>query len=763
MESSKHPDFPKEAQHLSYTKEYIEKTLKTIDRYLYQYKGDMKEAFQQLDLVDSSSEYINILVNAKFMEMAEKNYISLSKVKDKPYFARIDFKSQGSDKIEELYIGKASLSRLEDNKQLIIDWRAPVASVYYEGRLGHTSYPSVDGEEYGELLLKRQFQMENGKLKEIIDIDVAANDPLLQSALKTNAEKRLKDIASTIQGEQNRVIRADMHVPLIVQGVAGSGKTTIALHRIAYFIYTYEATFNPDNFMIIAPNRMFINYISEVLPELGVEEVKQTTYIDLMEELLEKKVKLTDTSEKLMNLMEAVESEREKIIWASKFKGSMEFKNIIDNYIKDIEANYYPPTDFVLIRRLMITVEEIKNYIRKEFNYLPLYKRDMQLKKVLRNRLKRDKVKLIEEVKNHFEKRIEDVRSQYPDPLERQKHIVPVIEKRDRILNNINKEAPVLVKKYMSLLKKEDLMDCYQKLLTDPDLLYKYAHEKVSLDKLKEFAKKNSEIFNKGKYELEDLAPLVYLKHLLYGFKERMDIRTVVIDEAQDFSVFQMYVVKEILDTEQLTLLGDISQGIHSYRGIDGWDEITEKVFTKRKSNFIALEQSYRTTIEIMEVANEVIKNLSNPNLILAKPVIRHGKKPTRNWFASQGELLDKLSEKLLILEQKYKSVAIICKTKGEAINIKKNLDKGKKIKAKLLDEKEESYEAGVIVVPSHLAKGLEFDSVVIVNIEESYNANELDIKLLYVALTRALHKVDILCIEGKNPILARIPESFFN
>jgi DNA helicase-2/ATP-dependent DNA helicase PcrA len=186
------------------------------------------------------------------------------------------------------------LTRDEDQKLIIVDWRAPIANMYYESRLGDASYQCPDGKISGTLSLKRQFSIEKGRLEEIFDIDITTNDQFLQSYLGASADNRLKDIVSTIQAEQNRVIRANMERPLIVQGVAGSGKTTIALHRIAYLIYNYGKSFVPENFMIIAPNRLFLNYISEVLPELGVERVKQTTFEDFAREVIHEKYQIKD-------------------------------------------------------------------------------------------------------------------------------------------------------------------------------------------------------------------------------------------------------------------------------------------------------------------------------------------------------------------------------------------------------------------------------------------------------------------------------------
>lgn len=764
--SNKHPDFNSEAKHLEYVKGYLNKTIEVTDVYLNKYKGSMREAFANLDYLDSSDSYINIILNTRFMEMAEKNYTSLNKVKDKPYFARIDFQGEGSLKKEELYIGKASLIKAEDNEQLIIDWRAPVASVYYEGKLGKTNYTSVEGQEYGELFLKRQFIIDEGKIEDIIDIDIAANDPLLQSALKSSAEKRLKDIASTIQAEQNKVIRADMHVPLIVQGVAGSGKTTIALHRIAYFIYTYEKTFDPENFMIIAPNKMFINYISEVLPELGVEKVKQTTYIEFMNELLGlgKKQKLRDTTEKLLDLMDQQKDQqaKDKIIWICKFKGSLELKNIIDSYVAKVERLSIPKKDFKLEDKVIVSRREVANYILKDYKFLPLYKRFEQLKFVLKAKLKVAKEDVLKQTEDYYTYKIDSIRSKYPDPLERQRYIVPVFDERDKKLEKIKADSKTLVKKYIDGFPKVDLYDFYWHVMTNTKILGEFSEQELDQQRLEDFCSHNEKLQYSRTIELEDYAPLVYLKHLLYGFKDKITIQSVVIDEAQDFSLFQFYVIKEILNTEKITILGDISQGIYSYRGTENWQDVMDKVFTTRQSNYITLKQSYRTTIEIMELANEAIKNLKNEGTVLAEPVIRHGDKPSYKSYKDDIKLLADIEDKIGKLVEKYKSIAVICKNRSEGLRIKRYLDKGKKVQARLLDEKQESYEAGAIIVPSYLAKGLEFDAVLIVNMDEGYYNTSLDIKLLYVALTRALHEVHIYSIDGQNPLLDKVNSFFF-
>jgi DNA helicase II / ATP-dependent DNA helicase PcrA len=346
MPAEKHPAYREELERCSNTLEYVEKSLANA--------SDKKERIDKdLDFIrkhynpHSSTDYTNLMVNTLLHDTLGLKLRNLKAAVGKPYFARVDFKEKEDPEREKLYIGKMSLAREEDQQIIIVDWRAPIANLYYEGRLGEVSYLCPNGNIDGDLLLKRQFSINEGILQEIFDIDITTNDEFLQSYLGANADSRLKEIVSTIQVEQNAIVRADMWTPLIVQGAAGSGKTTIALHRIAYLIYTYEKTFEPENFMIIAPNRLFLNYISEVLPELGVERVKQTTFEDFALELIGKKLKIRDANEKLIafvdhNTSPAQRKENEQVRIGSELKASMLFKEVMDDYVAWIEQSFIP-------------------------------------------------------------------------------------------------------------------------------------------------------------------------------------------------------------------------------------------------------------------------------------------------------------------------------------------------------------------------------------------------------------------------------------
>ncbi|OEH87044.1 hypothetical protein BHU72_01025 [Desulfuribacillus stibiiarsenatis] len=764
MTAKKHPDYKGEVNRLELTKEYIDKTLDATETYQKIYSDNIKEAMIELDYLDSSQSYINILINNKFMEMAEKNFESLTKSRNKPYFARIDIKQQTKD-LDQFYIGKTSLFKAEDGTPLIIDWRSPIANLYYESRLGETSYEAEGQTQQGELILKRQYTIENGQLVDILDIDITTNDTFLQASLEAHADQRLKDIASTIQAEQNRVIRADMGKPLIVQGVAGSGKTTIALHRIAYFIYTYEKTFKPENLMIMAPNRLFINYISEVLPELGVERVKQTTFIDFMVEVLGNKYKMIDPTNTLIDIIhrtghDGSNKDIESILWTIRFKGSMDFKGLLDEYVKDIETQFIPKGDCSLVGYTVMSETDIREMFTKDLNYLPVYKRVKLLKAKLSKQLKQVEKDLLKEIEEFYDQKIDRLRVQVEATEKRRLKIVSLLDRKEEKLETVKKAAKVAVKKYIDRLPKLNVFEYYNKLMVEEGLfeLYFSRHlgQAAPLANTNTLCVQTAKLLKEKKITVDDYAPIVYIKSKLFGFDENITVKGLIVDEAQDFSVFQYYVLKHILMTNVFTLLGDLSQGIHSYRGINDWDELREHVFGRENSTYLTLVQSYRTTIEVMNLANRVIRKLNNPNIVLAQPVIRHGQRPEIKEFAEKLDLLKTLHNTIIELKKEnFKSIAMICKTKQECVLVQKYLSKHAKIETKILDEKEENYEADVVIVPSYFVKGLEFDVSIIINIEEKYEDIELDIKLLYVALTRPLHRLYMYHLPNMMPLLS--------
>lgn len=760
MPAEDHRAYHEEKEHLDYTLEYVEKTLESATGKKSHVDKEVNR-FRRIVNSEGSQEFIDLMVNAALQSGLELKLRNLEEARNKPYFARIDFWETGKPAPEKLYIGKMCLAREEDQGLIIIDWRAPVANLYYEERLGPSKYLCPEGEIHGELSLKRQFTIEAGKLREIFDIDITTNDQFLQAHLGASADNRLKEIVATIQAEQNRIIRADLKTPLIIQGVAGSGKTTIALHRIAYLIYNYEGSFKPENFMIIAPNRFFLNYISEVLPELGVERVRQTTFEEFALELIGEKIKVRDPNYRLTDFLnrgntpeEQVQMEQEKRMIA--FKSSMAFKEILDEYMSRIEQTLIPEEDFRIGDWVIYTHQEILDLFFRDYRSWPVLKRVQELKKHFTKRLKDRKDGYLHKLQTSCNLRIERLKLTMPDSEQRQKLIIEAIDNKDERVKEVERFVKEGTKEYFKKITGLSPVKYYRDLLTDPALLAEFAKDRAEPELLELLRKETLANLNLGQIELEDLAPLVYLKFCFYGLAERIPVKHIVIDEAQDFSVFQLYAVKKIIKDSSFTIFGDLSQGIHSYRGLTDWQLLRREVFSEEASGFLTLEQSYRTTVEIMEAANGVINRINEGQLVLAKPVVRHGEQVQIIAKDSIQLIVKGIEEKITAVRNEgYQSIAVICKTIAECEGLAKYFKTMEH--PVIMTGKETEYRSGLVMLPSYLAKGLEFDVVIIANADSrNYRENELDTKLLYVIMTRPLHKLYIFYTGELTPLLGQ-------
>ena len=616
----------------------------------------------------------------------------MEKSLNKPYFARLDFKRDGESDIEELYIGKVGVID-EKNNNIIIDWRAPVSSMYYDSNIGDASYKAPEGICTGKLLLKRQYEIENKQLKSYQDVDTVSNDELLKPYLEASVDNRLKNIVSTIQHEQNRIIREPVNKNLIIQGVAGSGKTTVALHRIAYLVYNNRENIKPEQYLIIGPNKFFVNYISGVLPDLDVEDVKQLTYDELCSEILQENITLIDED---IKLLKSIKNEKE--LTYQKIKVSMQFKKALDKYIKEIKESTIPIYGVRINEKEIISNEFIKQ-IYNSFEELDEYDN-------IKTRLMRTNL--------FFEKYIDENIEQYREYSEK--------ELKKVLKTYFNKLIPKIPKIYQNFLSN---LDKYLEISED----------------IKEQVKINIINLKNKKFEFEDLSSLIYLKAKINGIDEYGKYKQIVIDEAQDYGEFTFFSLKFILKNAAFSIFGDLAQSIYQYRSIENWESVLNNTF-RYQGEIQYLLKSYRTTTEIMDSANNITKYIK---LNTAKPVIRHGKKVS---FIKYKEKNEQISLIKRILEQyktqNYKTIAIICKNEEEAQELYIKLEMND-IKNITLNDTE--YNGGICIITSYLAKGLEFDGVIISNSgEEEYNSNKIiDMKLLYVAMTRPLHELTIL------------------
>ncbi|MGF6949163.1 DNA helicase-2/ATP-dependent DNA helicase PcrA [Neobacillus sp. B4I6] len=756
-----HKDYQTEVERLEFTKEYIKSVLEISKGNKEQFVENLKEAFAELDTSDSSLSYMNLLTNAQYLELAESELERLASVIGKPYFSRINFTSSGDTKEEILYIGKASLFDRVNQIPIIVDWRSPIANVYYDGRLGNVTYDAYGETQSGYLSLKRQYEIENGLLKEIRDIDLTTHDELLQKSLSGKADNRLTEIVATIQNEQNEVIRASLKHPIIVQGAAGSGKTTIALHRISYFLYSSGYRFPPEKLMILAPNKLFIDYISAVLPDLGVNKIKQTTYIEFMRNCLGKKLTLISPNSKLMALINGNEKSK-RIQWVSSYKGSLDFKELIDHYLKEIEFNLAPSEDFMIEKSRLMRGGKLKKLFINEFHYLPIYKRLDKIKNLLANDLRIKKSMILSKINSKYDDALEKLLfSSRLDSEKRTEKVVSFMDSKEKRISRVEQESKVAIKNYMAPFVKKDIFTLYKELMTSPELLQKYSRTLSELE-CKRLSNYCQRIFAKKALELEDLAPIFYMKSKLEGIEEPYKMKSVFIDEAQDYSYFQFAALKEGFETDLFTIVGDLAQGIHSYRGLNSWEPLVNDIFPN--ANYQALQKSYRTTVEIMHLANDIL-SIMDKDLPKVEPVIRHGDKPCFTKIDPGNlEQVKKILEHDidLLKEEELNSIAIIGRTDKECLRIHKMLENSS-LPIQLLEEKEDMKKGCVVILPSYLSKGLEFDAVLILSMEESYREEELDIKLLYVAMTRPMHRLYLYASAPSELLLNRAASVHFD
>lgn len=719
--------------------EEMKKEQEKVNKFVDFAKNELEELETLYKKIDKNSqdEFLQLELSKTYVNKIKK----LNKAILIPFFARVDFKEENKNDSDKIYIGRTNIFD-EKMNVVVADWRAPISNIYYDGRIGKTEYECPEGIIQGDLLLKRIYDIQNGKLINYNDIDITTNDSMLQECLNENSDARLKNIVTTIQAEQNKIIRSDMFKPLIIQGVAGSGKTTVALHRIAYLVYTYEKQFRPEDFLVIAPNKFFLDYISGVLPDLGVDYVRQETFEQLALDIIDEKLEIEDVNVKLVKIVNNKEDENivELMKKAAEFKTSINFKELIDICLNNYNDEYLLHGDFMIKDISVIKYEELKEIFNLNKEKVPLQKRVSFLKEYMIKKVENASGKIIEQLSKERRKKIEKISDKTTEE-EAQRERRKIVEETEYEIACLLKGGKKLVEDFIKKSPKIKVMEQYKKIINESELMKNYIDKQTMNHICKEY---NRRIKNKT-IEFEDLAPLLHIKHKLVGSKENFDLRHIVIDEAQDFGEFQFYALNEILNNNKsMTILGDIAQGIYSYKGTKNWKRINDVVF-KGEAVIENMDKSYRTTIEIMNEANKVIEPIkAEININLAIPVSRHGKpvqKVDVNTFEETISYIDKRIKELL--NEGLNNIAIICKDTKRCNLIFEAISK-ENGKVELITENVLKYNGGITIIPVHLSKGLEFDSVLITDYN-LYDNSILERQLLYVACTRAMHTLDIL------------------
>lgn len=601
---------------------------------------------------------------------------------ESPYFARIDFLEDGEEEAVKIYIGRFSF-RGKRHDYLVYDWRSPIAGMYYDYDTGRAGYSAPAGAITGEISGKRQYKIEHGELKYALESDMSITDEVLQRELSATSDKKMKNIAATIQREQNRLIRNEQSEILIIQGVAGSGKTSVALHRIAYLLYRARETMNAGEVLILSPNKVFADYISNVLPELGEAPLLQLGMTDIAQEFLPDQITYEAATEQAEALPDETEAAYSSRLERTAFKSTLSFLHRLENFLSCADEAYFCACDY---RFGDFTIA--KDYIHKRFinlKNLPVQNRLAEIAGDLADRLK--------------------------------------------AMDLISRKAPSknqVVKQLRQMFLFQDALALYEEF---------YRHigrtEMLRLTPARTL-------------EHADLFPFLYVSLWLGGWDLGRPVRHLLIDEMQDYTPVQYAVINKLYPCGK-TILGDFGQNINACPAISAAD--FKALYPNME--YVQLFTSYRSTREIIDFAGTLLPQAR----IEAAP--RHGTPPQILCSDSEcGEHQNLLELIKTFQSGSYTTLGIICKSDALALRTGQFLKNHADVH--LLNKDSVKFKAGITVTSITMAKGLEFDEVIIPGASAQNYRTAHDRSLLYVAATRAMHALSLTCHGELSPLLLR-------
>ena len=666
----------KEKHHLDITTKLLRNQISELAQDLYdneekqqEFKKYVWDTRAELDPTEMKTIMSNNDQEIDNLEMKAKYYKKLYKIQNSPYFAKIVFEND-EDGLKDIYIGLTYLTK--NNENVIYDWRSPISSIFYDYESGNVSYEAPGGIINGYLHNKRQFTIEDSKIKRVFDSKLNVQDEMLQEVLANKTDEYMKNIVNTIQVEQNAIIRNVKDKNLIVQGIAGSGKTSVALHRIAFLLYKIK-NLTSDKVLIFAPNKVFSEYISNVLPELGEENTKETTFSDFLETYITEYKSI----EPFTSFIERYYKYEEPYIDLIKYKQSDEIIKVLEKYIK----NYSSKAKFtseILNHDLYITKDKLNYYLNERYSSLPLLERIDEISiKISEMEFKGNKSKA-KQIRKWLKERI-----------------------------NISLDLKEI---YKGFFKSKEFIDAYQKEIPESQIK-KLDDKKISY---------------------EDACLFVYMKSLLCFLGNDYMIEQTIIDEAQDYNILQYILLKKILKKSKFTILGDINQTINPYYKYKSLEDL--KTVFNESVNYIELNKTYRSSPEIIEHTNKIL------GLNLISAIRRDTKIPVE--FRNNDNLKETLINDINTLSKDNKSIAIITKTDVEAQTIFKLLNKDFEDLV-LINNNSKTFSRKLVVLPSYMAKGLEFDATIVyTDVNNKYTYEER--YLYYVSCTRSQHHLII-------------------
>ena len=682
------------------------------------------------DLAALSQFELPVLDQMTARETGVQTLRALDKMMDSPYFARIDFKFDGEDTPEKIYIGRATLMDQKTMTVHVHDWRAPISSVFYRFGPGPASFEAPGGMIRGKVNLKRQFEIRHGQLQYFFDADVQILDEFLRQLLSKHASPQMKTIVETIQKDQDIVIRDMENDVLLVQGAAGSGKTSIALHRIAYLMYQgLGGRLSASDILILSPNTVFEEYISHVLPDLGENNVKTMLFEELFQSIL-KNVPLYTRSQCIERLLSCPDENQAALLKSSAaFKGSVAFVKILERLAKDLPKRWIAFQDIDYNGQRIARRNELKTAICNPKKIAPLGMRLVWLQK-----------EILEKVHALHKGRIKKLTQfvhRYPE------HAMEI----DAFARYMSIRESAVLLQNICAFTQIDLLAVYRRLFEDKDTFYRLCAgidlpENIELIRLQTIAQLNG-----PRLLYDDAAAVFYLHILVHGCGEYDQIRQVVLDEVQDEHPLHFAILRKLFPHARYTILGDVNQTIGKQEDMTLFRKLSD-MLGKEKSAMVTLSKSFRCTMEIWRFSERFL----TPGAA-GECFSRSGDEPAIHRADDISQMDDRLIEEVAACKEKgYQSIGLICKTEKDAHAL--HLRLGGRLDEQLVKNDSLTQIRGTLILPIYLAKGLEFDAVLVCDADHAHYRTEDDKRLLYIASTRALHRLNLFYCGEISPLL---------
>ncbi|NEW08205.1 AAA family ATPase [Paenibacillus sp. SYP-B3998] len=764
--------------------ERVDKVLSEIDKQTIELQGDANE--KKSDIVefrknfwgdvsvnfDDAGTYSSLKQQTEVLSEIERTYHqaqkklkTLAKLKQSPYFGRIDFLDAFSKEDQQIYLGIASLVDDDGINFLVYDWRAPVSNLYYDYSPGPAKYETPSGIISGEMTVKRQYIIRHARITSMFDTAVTIGDELLQDVLGKQSNSQMKSIVATIQREQNLIIRNVSSQMLVVQGAAGSGKTSAALQRVAYLLYRYRETLRADQIILFSPNPMFNSYVSTVLPELGEENMEQTTFQAYLDHRLGGTFQMEDSFSQIEYTLSAMDKVGyEERIEGIRFKASQEFMQLIEQYIVDLGSEGMEFKDITFRDEVLFPAERIREQFYTHDSAMRIPNRMALLSEWLLKELKK---KAVEEMAKPW---VEDE----IELLDKEEYLwaFKELQKQNRFAGNTfddyNSERGFLAEKVVDLFFKPvrqgiqqfryvNIPLIYQQLFRNPAYVPWFTVNNRFPQHWLKICKLTIEKLERSELFYEDATPFLYLTECIEGFQVNNRVRHVFIDEAQDFSTFQFVFIKRLFPRSKMTVLGDWNQRIFIHDTASSNMGTLNALYGEKATESLTLTRSYRSTRQIIEFTRALIEGGE-----AIKPFNREGNKPTLKKANDTAELVTHVVNSIQELQADgHRTIAVICKTAKESSEANEALKD--KVKVRLIEKETASFQEGILVIPTYLAKGVEFDAVIIFDASQTQYGRSSERKLFYTACTRAMHDLHI-CFNGEmNPLIARASHATYN